>query len=147
MTNRHAPTGGGFSCSAQFFLNNTRIALLANDFSPFQIKIDKSLLFPDKKNVLICEMFQPASISEGYPQFVHLFSDAKFSGITRPLFLSISPVSPFSNFSCTVDGISGKKATLRFSYTLSLKGNSTSERIDVEENIGVDEGKIIYRKK
>ena len=76
----------GIKGSARIYLNNSLVHYQPNNYAPFKIKIDKSLL--KEQNTFKIVIHNPLKAVEGFPQFVRQFSEKHSLGITRPLFLA-----------------------------------------------------------
>ncbi len=137
----------GLKGAARIYLNNRLFRFKNNDGVPFRLEFDNDDLHEDGQNILRMDLEIPQSADRGFPDYVHLFSEASYLGITRPLFIRFEPNNRIEGFKASLQSIENQTARIAISYQAALDPQLPEDErdISVSERIESGQGEMLSR--
>ena len=137
----------GFNGATEIYLNDKMIQYEINSQVPVKVSLPSSLLIIGQPNIIELRMKIPKKVEEGFPNYVHLFSEPEYSGITKPAFIGVKPsimVDAFDYAILNYENIS----TIAYNFNLFIDEQvlQAPERTSIDFSILSKDDRLYHRR-
>jgi hypothetical protein len=137
----------GFNGATEIYLNDKMIQYEINAQIPIKVDLPSALLLTGQLNSIELRMKIPQKVEEGFPNYVHLFAEPDYLGITKPAFIGIKPSIMVDAFDYTILNFENV-ASIAYSFNLFVDEQilQAPERTSIDYSVFSQDDRLYHRR-